>query len=125
MLTSSAGDTVMSILVTLWLAASTAAAAGDPPPWPESLKCAAHVQAWAELARDANSGMPEESSFDAAIFWSMAAMEAARRDKVESPAVAEAAQKAERARVKPLLAAEDPAAAAVLAACVKQVPPIR
>jgi hypothetical protein len=44
---------------------------------------------------------------------------------VESPAVAEAAQKAERARVKPLLAAEDPAAAAVLAACVKQVPPIR
>ena len=115
----------MSILVTLWLAASIAAAPEGPPPWPESLKCAAHVQAWAELARDANGGMPEDRSFDAAIFWSMAAMEAARRDKVESPAVAEAAQKAERARVKPLLAAEDPAAAAVLAACVKQVPPIR
>lgn len=115
----------MSILVTLWLAASTAAAPGGPPPWPESLRCAAHVQAWAELAKEANGGMPEDRSFDAAIFWSMAAMEAARRDKVESAAVAEAAQKTERARVKPLLAAKDPAAEAVLAACVKQVPPIR
>lgn len=114
----------MSALVTLLFAAATAATSG-PPPWPESLKCAAHVQAWAELAREANGGMPEDKSFDAAIFWSMAAMEAARRDKVESPAVAEAAQKAERARVKPLLAAKDPAAGAVLADCVKQVPPIK
>ncbi len=114
----------MSALVTLWLAAATVAPSG-PPPWPESSKCAAHVQAWAELAREANGGMPEDKSFDAAIFWSMAAMEAARRDKVESPAVAEAAQKTERARVKPLLAAKDPAAGAVLADCVKQVPPIR
>jgi hypothetical protein len=114
----------MSILATLLFAASTAAASG-PPPWPESLKCAAHVQAWAELAKEANGGMPEDKSFDAAIFWSMAAMEAARRDKVESAAVAEAAQKAERARVKPLLAAKDPAADAVLADCVRQVPPIR
>jgi hypothetical protein len=115
----------MSMFVILWFAASTVAAPGGPPPWPESLKCAAHVQAWAELAKEANDGMPEDRSFDAAIFWSMAAMEAARRAKVESPAVAEAAQKAERARVKPLLAAKDPAAEAVLAACVKQVPPIR
>lgn len=59
-----------------------------PPPWPESLKCAAHVQAWAELAKDANGGIPEDRSFDAAIFWSMAAMEAAWRDRVESPAEA-------------------------------------
>lgn len=114
----------MSVLVTLWLAAAAAAPSG-PPPWPESLKCAAHVQAWAELAREANGGMPEDKSFDAAIFWSMAAMEAARRDRVDSAAVAEAAQKAERARVRPLLAAKDPAAGAVLAACVEQVPPIR
>jgi hypothetical protein len=115
----------MTILATLLFAASTAAAASGPPPWPESLKCAAHVQAWAELAKEANGGLPEDKSFDAAIFWSMAAMEAARRDKVESAAVAEAAQKAERARVKPLLAAKDPAAGAILEACVKQVPPIR
>jgi len=114
----------MPVLLTLWLAAATAAASG-PPPWPESLTCAAHVQAWAEIAKEANGGMPEDQSFDAAIFWSMAAMEAARRDKVESPAVAEAAQKTERARVKPLLAAKDPAARAVLADCVKQVPPIK
>lgn len=114
----------MPVLLTLLLAAAIAATSG-PPPWPESLKCAAHVQAWAELAREANGGLPEDRSFDAAIFWSMAAMEAARRDKVESPAVAEAAQKAERARVKPLLAAQDPDAGTVLAACVKQVPPIR
>ena len=39
----------MPVLLTLWLAAATAAASG-PPPWPESLKCAAHVQAWAEIA---------------------------------------------------------------------------
>ena len=112
----------MSMLATLWLAAATIAAPAGPPPWPESLKCAAHVQAWAEIAKEANGGLPEDRSFDAAIFWSMAAMEAARRDKVESPAVAEGAQKAERARVKPLLAAKDPAAEAVLAACLKQVP---
>ncbi len=115
----------MSTLATLLFAASTAAAPGGPPPWPESLKCAAHVQAWAELAKEANGGMLDERSLDAAIFWSMAAMEAARRDNVESAAVAEAAQKTERARVKPLLAAKDPAAEAVLAACVEQVPPIR
>lgn len=102
-----------------------AAAASGPPPWPESLKCAAHVQAWAELAREANGGIPEDKSFDAAMYWSLAAMEAARRDKVESAAVAEAAQKTERAKVKPLLAAKDPAAQAVLAGCVKQVPPLK
>jgi hypothetical protein len=100
------------------------AAASGPPPWPESLKCAAHVQAWAELEKEANGGMPQDRSFDATIFWSMAAMEAARRDKVESPAVAEAAQKTERARIKPLLVARDPATEAVLADCVKRVPAI-
>jgi hypothetical protein len=99
-----------------------AAAPVGPPPWPESLKCAAHVQAWAELEKEANGGMPEAKSFDAAIFWSMAAMEAARRDKVDSAAVAEAAQKSERAKIKPLLAAKDPAAEAVLAGCVARVP---
>ena len=111
----------MPALLTLWFAAAIAAASG-PPPWPESLTCAAHVQAWAELAKEANGGMPEDQSFDAAIFWSMAAMEAARRDKVESAAVAEAAQKTERARVKPRLAAKDPAAGAVLAACLDLAP---
>ena len=68
--------------------------------------------------------MPEAKSFDAAMFWSLAAMDAARRDRVESPAVAEAAQKTERARVKPLLAAKEPAAEAVLADCLKRVPPL-
>ncbi len=109
------------MLVTLWFAATTVAPAG-PPPWPESLACAAHVQAWAELAKDANGGMPEDRSFDAAIFWSMAAMEAARRDGVESAAAAEAAQKAERAKVKLRLAAKDPETEALLATCVKQAP---
>ncbi len=101
-----------------------AAATSGPPPWPESLKCAAYTQAAAELTKDPVTGLPESKAFDASIFWSMAAMEAARRDKVESPAVAEAAQKTERAKVKPLLAARDPAAEAALAACVKQVPPL-
>lgn len=101
------------------------AAASGPPPWPESLKCAGHVQAWAEIEKEANGGLPQDKSFDAAIYWSLAAMEAARRDKVESAAVAEAAQKTERARVKPLLAARDQPTLATLAACVKQVPPIQ
>jgi len=122
---ASGGNVMLAILTQVFVWAAAAGPAVGPPPWPESLKCAAHVQAWAELAKDANGGMPEDKSFDAAIFWSMAAMEAARRDKVDSAAVAEAAQKSERARIKPLLAARDSATEVVLAACVKQVPPIR
>ncbi len=110
------------MLAALILIATTEAP--GPPPWPESLRCAAHVQAWAELEKAANGDMPEAKSFDAAMFWSLAAMDAARRDRVESPAVAEAAQKTERARVKPLLAAKAPAAEAVLADCLKRVPPL-
>lgn len=112
----------MTTLLTLLLAASTAAAAADgPPPYPESLKCAAYSQAAAELTADPATGLPKGKAFDHAMFWSFAVMDAARRAGVTA-ADAEAAQDAERARVKPLVIAGDPAAKATLQACLDLVP---
>ena len=105
----------MSVVVILLLAAMS-----EPPPWPETLKCAAHSQAAAELAKD---GPDAGKTFDHAMFWSFAAMDRAQRDRMKA-ADAESAQKVERARVKPLLAARDPAAEAVLASCLAKVPRI-
>ncbi|HRD29579.1 MAG TPA: hypothetical protein PLO65_14865 [Caulobacter sp.] len=110
---------VMVLTITVLFAAAPAA----PPPWPESLDCAALTQAASELHKDPVTGIPAEPEFDHAMFWSFAAMDAARLAGLSS-AQAEADQKTERARIKPLLAAGDPGAKARLAACVAQVPPI-
>lgn len=100
-----------------------AGAADGPPPYPESLACAAVTQAAAELSKDPVTGIPAGPDFDHAMFWSFAVMDAARLAGLSS-AQAEADQKTERAKIKPLLAAGDPGAKAQLAACVAKVPPI-
>lgn len=110
--------TLMSLSLVL-----AAAAADGPPPYPESLACAALTQAAAELSKDPVTGIPAGPDFDHAMFWSFAAMDAARLAGLSS-AQAEADQKTERAKIKPLLEAGDTATKARLAACVARVPPI-
>lgn len=97
------------------------AASAGPPPYPESLACAAVTQAASELAKDPVTGIPSDPEFDHAMFWSFATMDAARRAGMSS-AQAEADQKRDRAVEKPLLIAGDTAAKARLAACVARVP---
>jgi len=99
-----------------------AAASAGPPPYPESLACAAVTQAAAELAKDPVTGIPANPEFDNAMFWSFATMDSAQRAGMSS-ARAEADQKRDRAVEKALLAAGDPAARARLAACAARVPP--
>lgn len=105
------------------LSASLIFAAGPagPPPYPESLACAAVTQAASELAKDPVTGIPADPEFDHAMFWSLATMDAARRAGM-SAAQAEADQKRDRAVEKALLVAGDVAAEARLSACVAQVP---
>jgi hypothetical protein len=98
------------------------ATASGPPPYPESLACAAVTQAAAELAKDPVTGIPGNPEFDHAIFWSMAVMDSARRAGMSS-AQAEADQKRDRAVEKALLTAGDAGARARLTACVARVPP--
>ena len=108
------------VIVTAASAASAAAPAG-PPPYQDTLRCAAYSQAAAELSRDPVTGVPESKTFDHAMFWSFAVMDAARRAGIAS-AEAEAAQKVERAKVKPALASGDPAATDALQACLDLAP---
>jgi len=97
------------------------AAVSGPPPYAESLACAASTRAAYDLAE----GTPQEpDAFDAAMFWALATMEAARRDGLTAKA-AEAAQLAERDKAKPPLQDGNPAAKAALAACLERVPDIK
>jgi hypothetical protein len=97
------------------------AASAGPPPYPESLACAAVSQAAAELAKDPITGIPEGKTFDHAMFWSFATMDAARRDGIAA-ATAEADQVRERAAIKPMLAAGDAGAKSRLADCLARTP---
>ncbi|MDP1629898.1 MAG: hypothetical protein Q8L66_00585 [Caulobacter sp.] len=96
------------------------AAAPSPtvPPYPESLACAAVTQSAAELAKAANGGDLEMTSFNLAFTWSFIVMESARLAGMSS-AAAEADQTRERERVKPMLKAGDAATVALLASCAE------
>lgn len=97
------------------------AAASGPPPYADSLACAAATRAAYDLAE----GTPQEpDAFDAAMFWALATMEAARRDGMTAKA-AETAQIVERDKAKPLLAEGNAAAKAALAVCLQRVPDIK
>jgi len=100
------------------------AAASGPPPYAESLACAGHTQAQSQLAEASGDRAAAATAFDAAMYWALATMEAARRDGVAAKA-AEADQLKERDRLKPLLAAADPVARAALADCLRRVPDIK
>lgn len=106
------------------LSLSFVLAAGDgPPPYPESLACAAVSQAAAELSKDPKTGLPDSRAFDIAIYWSFVVMDAARLADMSSRA-AEAEQVTAREAVKPLLAAGDAATKARLADCTARTPPL-
>ena len=108
---------MMSLMLLLFAAQAT------PPPYPESLACAAVTQAAAELTKDPVTGIPVGPAFDHAMYWSFVVMDAARLAGLSS-AQAEADQKTERAKIKPLLAAGDAETKARLAACQAKVPPL-
>ena len=110
------------MLASILSASLILAGSSGPPPYPESLACAAVTQAAAELAKDPVTGIPANPEFDHAMFWSFATMDAARMAGMSS-AQAEADQKRDRAVEKALLAAGDPAARARLATCAARVPP--
>lgn len=100
------------------------AAVAGPPPYPESLACAGYTHAASQLSDITGDHDASAKAFDAAIFWGLATMDAARRDGLTARA-AEADQIRERDRVKPLLAAGDAAARAGLEACVERAPPLK
>lgn len=106
---------IPTLSLTLILAASA-----RPPPYPESLACAAVTQAASEIADEARD-LAAGKAFDLALFWSFATMEAARRDGVTA-AAAEADQVRERAAIKPRLAAGEASAKAALAGCLARTP---
>jgi hypothetical protein len=97
-------------------------AAGKLPPYAESIRCAGLAEAAANLEPGgpaANRG----AAFDAAIFWGMAASEAARKDGLSGERFTadqvEAAAKAERE-----LRAPGTDALTELALCIARVPPL-
>lgn len=98
-------------------------AVAGPPPYRESLACAAYTNAASQLTDITGDQEAAAKAFDAALFWGLATMDAARRDGLTAKA-AEADQIRERDRVKPLLAAGDATATAALDACVRRVPPL-
>jgi len=101
-----------------------AAAASGPPPYAESLACAAYTQASSQLADETGDRQAAATAFDAAMYWALVTMDAARRDGMTAKA-AEVDQVTERDRLKPLLTAADPGAKAALADCLRRVPDLK
>lgn len=56
-----------------------AAMSEGPPPYPQSLNCAALTRAWSQLEEAAGSAGAAQAEDDAG-FWAFALMDAARRD---------------------------------------------
>jgi hypothetical protein len=104
-------------------AAAMLAAAAPPtklPPYAYSLRCAG----LAEAAAEAGKGTPEGSrAYDAAIFWGMAASEAARKDKI-SGAQFTADQKREAATAAAQFQDAKHPAHEEFERCVSEVPPL-
>ena len=117
------GLTLMAVSLALGCTAAPAdARRGKLPPYPYALRCAALTEA---VSRQEDSlGKPDSGAFGRAIFWAMAASEAARKAKLSGKTFTE-----DQAREGPIalaqLNANDQAAKAQLAACLSQVPPAR
>jgi hypothetical protein len=102
---------------------ATAAPPHPPlPPYAKALRCAGLLEA---AVKGADFVSPEvRVRFDAAIFWSFAAADAARADG-RAAARYEQDQRDAAAAATPQLAAKEAAALAELDACVKAVPPLK
>jgi len=103
-------------------AASAPAAAGRPslPSYPKALRCAALTEAAAGLA----AGTADEAArFDDAVFWGLAASEAARKAKLASARFKQDQRQSGAAALAQLKAANS-GASAELEACREQVPPL-
>jgi hypothetical protein len=96
-------------------------APGKLPPYAESIRCAGLAEAAAKLEPGGVSA--KSASFDAAIFWGMAASEAARKDGLSGERFTadqvEAAAKADRE-----LRGPGTDALTELAFCIARVPPL-
>lgn len=111
-----------ALLLVALCAASAPAAAKPPrlPPYPKALRCAALTEASATLAK---GGAEESLRFDQALFWGMAASEAARKAKRPSADFTRD-QRSEGGAALARLKAADEAALADLEDCRRQVPPL-
>jgi hypothetical protein len=97
-----------------------AAAAPSLPPYAVSIRCAGLAEV---AARPGKDGKPPESgiAFDAAIYWGMAASEAARRDGISAERFT-ADQKAAAAKAEAELLGPGTDALTELAVCIGRVP---
>lgn len=102
----------------LSLLAAGAAGAKPLPAYDDALACAGVTQAATDFGRS-----PETAkAFDSAIYWSMAAMDAARTNGMTA-AAAQADQDEARKDYKTLLDDDDADAWDDLAGCLKATPP--
>lgn len=101
------------------LSALVLAAAQDAPAYPDSLRCAGLTQAASEL--EGGESARGRTLYDAALYWSLAAMQAARQAG-RGEAQAEADQTRARLAAVRELSAADPAARAALDRCLARTP---
>ena len=101
--------------------ASGQAPAGTLPPYAESIRCAGLAEAAARREKD-GLGFGR-ANFDAAVFWGMAASEAARKDGLTGARFT-ADQEDAAARAAAELEAGSKAAGDELASCLARVPPL-
>lgn len=119
-----AAATIGAIMLAAASTPAAGAAAPGAPPLPayeRSIRCAGLAEAaWRAPGADAAK---QRKMFDVALFWGLAASEAARKDGIPASAFTED-QKAAAAMVAAELAADDRAAATELRACETQTPPL-
>lgn len=92
---------------------------GELPPYADSIRCAGLSEAATKLATPDSDEW--RKSFDAALFWGLAASERGQKDRVLATRF-KADQVAAREKALGELKAGDAAAKAELAACLKRVP---
>ena len=102
------------------LLAAAAPASPELPPYAYSLRCAGLAEAAAEAGKDTPEG---SRAYDAAIFWGMAASEAARKDKLPGERFT-ADQKREAATAAAQFQDARHAAHDEYERCLSQVPPL-
>lgn len=107
-------------MFSLLLLLAAADGARPLPAYAEALNCAGATQAAVEGQERAAE---TARVFDSAVYWSLAAMDIARRDG-KTAAQAEADQKAARDGFKARLDEDDAEAWAAVKACVKATPPV-
>ena len=110
----------MAAMLLLLGAAALHGAGGELPPYSQSIRCAGLAEA---AMKAGAAGAEERRLFEAAIFWGMAASEAARKAKYPSARFT-ADQLSAAAAAKAELQAKAPGARVELAACLARVPPL-